>query len=126
MLFLYFSCDDHTSLPLLHRKYLDRGADRPEVGGESFQLYWSQFTRTLKRCIFFVLTIAYLPIARAVLENFAGEYDAKVLKLYGYVVLCGVAEVSLKDARETLFLGVPTWTTLAFHVVCKPCRLRLA
>jgi hypothetical protein len=52
------------------------------IGGDRFVVYWSQFTRALKRGTLFLMTISYLPVARVTLENFAGEYDNSILDLY--------------------------------------------
>lgn len=68
---------------LHHRAYLDVGSEKPVIRGDRFTAYWSQYTVILKRASLFLLTISYLPVARVTLENFAGEYDPKILNLYG-------------------------------------------
>jgi hypothetical protein len=49
-------------------------------GGDTYISFWSKFTLLWKRLYLFLLTISYMPVARAILENFAGEYDADVLR----------------------------------------------
>ena len=63
------------------RKYLDTGSDVPDVGGDGFTTFWSNFKGNLKRASLFLLTVSYMPVARAVLENFSGEYDPAVLSV---------------------------------------------
>ena len=60
-----------TRVPTI-RKYLDVGHTPRDEGGEGFTVFWRDFTGTLKRLSLFLLTISYMPVARAILQNFAG------------------------------------------------------
>ena len=65
------------------RRYLDIGHNPRDIGGDRFLSYWSDFTSNVKRFSLFLLTVSYMPVARAILENFSGEYDPKILETSG-------------------------------------------
>jgi hypothetical protein len=73
-----------TVVLLYRRKYLDVGHSPRDPGGDRFLTFWSSFTGNLKRLSLFLLTISYMPVARAILENFSGEYDPEILETSGY------------------------------------------
>lgn len=70
-------------LPLLLRKYLDVGHKPCQPGGDRFMTFWSKLKGNLKRVSLFLLTVSYMPVARAILEVYAGQYDTAVLDVTG-------------------------------------------
>ena len=69
---------------MICRKYLDVGHTPRVVGGDRFMTFWGNLKGNLKRLSLFLLTISYMPVARAILENFAGEYRPEALALTKY------------------------------------------
>ena len=70
-----------------------------QQGGNRFKIFWGNFTGNLKRLSLFLLTVSYMPVARAILENFSGQYDEAALQRTGYVVIA-LARAQPNDTRH--------------------------
>eukprot|EP01029_Cantina_marsupialis_P015371 TRINITY_DN3372_c0_g1_i4.p1 TRINITY_DN3372_c0_g1~~TRINITY_DN3372_c0_g1_i4.p1 ORF type:complete len:1209 (+),score=474.73 TRINITY_DN3372_c0_g1_i4:256-3882(+) len=71
---------------IFRKKYIiDKKADPPQLGGDKFLQFWGTLKRMVQRLVLFLITVAYLPITRVILDNFAGHYNVEDLNDSGCV-----------------------------------------